>query len=68
MEYLESIDRIEPIPEMFFNPFAEKIKMYLITGGMPVPVIKVWWGRPPWRPHANVVNNPFPLTTPAFSS
>ncbi len=34
-EYLEQIDELEPIPEAFFNPLAEKLKIYFITGGMP---------------------------------
>ena len=33
--YLNNIDRIEPIPDAFFNPLYEKLKMALITGGMP---------------------------------
>lgn len=36
---LQSIRRIEPIPEIFFNPLCEKLKMYLITGGMPESVL-----------------------------
>ncbi len=36
--YLESLDKIEPIPEAFFNPLYEKLKMYFVTGGMPVSV------------------------------
>lgn len=37
--YLESIDTIEPIPDAFFNPLCEKLKMYYVTGGMPEPVL-----------------------------
>jgi predicted AAA+ superfamily ATPase len=33
--YMDSIDRIEPIPDAFFNPLYEKLKMYFVTGGMP---------------------------------
>lgn len=40
-EYLESEDCIEPIPDAFFNPLYEKLKMYYVTGGMPEPV-KIW--------------------------
>ena len=40
-EYLETIDSIEPIPDAFFNPLCEKLKMYFITGGMPEPV-RLW--------------------------
>lgn len=38
-QYLESIDSIEPIPDAFFNPLCEKLKMYFITGGMPEAVL-----------------------------
>ena len=38
-EYLKSIENIEPIPEAFFNPLYEKLKMYYITGGMPESVL-----------------------------
>ncbi len=37
--YLERIDTIEPIPDAFFNPLYEKLKMYYITGGMPESVL-----------------------------
>lgn len=37
-DYMHTIDRIEPIPEAFFNPLYEKLKMYFITGGMPESV------------------------------
>ena len=33
--YLDSIDAIEPIPDIFFNQLLDKFKMYFITGGMP---------------------------------
>ena len=39
--YLKSIDTIEPIPDAFFNPLYEKLKMYYVTGGMPESV-KMW--------------------------
>ena len=29
--YLESVDAIEPIPDAFFNPLYEKLKMYYIN-------------------------------------
>ena len=35
------VDTIEPIPDAFFNPLYEKLKMYYVTGGMPEPV-KMW--------------------------
>lgn len=37
--YLENIDTLEPIPDAFFNPLYEKLKMYYVTGGMPEPVL-----------------------------
>lgn len=33
--YLESIDTIQTIPDIFFNPLTDKLKMYYISGGMP---------------------------------
>ena len=39
VEYMNSIDRIEPIPDAFFNPLYEKLKMYYVTGGMPESVL-----------------------------
>ena len=39
LEYLDAVGRIEPIPEAFFNPLTEKMKMYFVTGGMPEPVL-----------------------------
>jgi len=38
VEYIQSINTIESIPDMFFNPIYEKLKMYHVTGGMPEPV------------------------------
>ena len=39
--YLESVDTLEPIPEAFFNPLQEKLKMYYVTGGM-TETILMW--------------------------
>ena len=39
--YLKQVEEISPIPEAFFNPLAEKLKMYFITGGMP-EVVSRW--------------------------
>lgn len=39
VHYLESVESIEPIPEAFFNPLNEKLKMYYVTGGMPESVL-----------------------------
>lgn len=38
-QYMKSVDMIEPIPDAFFNPLCEKLKMYYVTGGMPEPVL-----------------------------
>ena len=38
VRYLESIEKIEPVPDAFFNPLYEKLKMYFVTGGMPESV------------------------------
>ena len=38
VSYLDSINDLEPIPEAFFNPLTERLKMYYVTGGMPEPV------------------------------
>ncbi len=38
-DYLAAIDKIEPIPDAFFNPLYEKLKMYYVTGGMPEAVL-----------------------------
>lgn len=37
--FLESWDTIEPIPDAFYNPLNEKLKMYFVTGGMPESVL-----------------------------
>lgn len=37
--YLGTVDELEPIPDAFFNPLCEKLKMYYVTGGMPEPVL-----------------------------
>ena len=42
-DYLLSTNIIEPIPEAFYNPLHEKLKMYFVTGGMPEPV-RYWTG------------------------
>lgn len=39
--YISSIYEIENIPEAFFNPLVEKLKMYYVVGGMP-EAVKVW--------------------------
>lgn len=37
--YLNQIDKTEPIPDIFFNPLCEKLKIYFISGGMPEAVV-----------------------------
>lgn len=37
--YLDGIDTLEPLPDAFFNPLYEKLKMYYVTGGMPESVL-----------------------------
>lgn len=41
VEYMKSIKKIEPIPDIFFNKLEEKLKTYLIVGGMP-EVVNSW--------------------------
>lgn len=37
--YLESIDKPEALPDIFFNPLLDKLKKYFISGGMPEAVV-----------------------------
>lgn len=41
VEYMESIRKIEKIPDIMFTQLNEKIKSYFIIGGMP-EVVKAW--------------------------
>jgi len=41
VRYMDQIDEIAPLPDAFFEPLYEKLKMYYITGGMPEPV-RMW--------------------------
>ena len=41
VEYMKSLNRIENIPEIFFNQLEEKLKVYFIIGGMP-EAVNVW--------------------------
>jgi len=36
--YLEQVEKVEPLPDIFFNLLCEKLKMYYISGGMPEAV------------------------------
>ena len=37
--YTESIDKFKPVPDIFFNPLRDKLKMFYISGGMPEAVV-----------------------------
>jgi len=37
--FLESIDKIEPIPDIFFHPLVDRLKTFFISGGMPEAVV-----------------------------
>lgn len=39
VDYLNTVDIVAPIPDAFFHPLYEKLKMYYVTGGMPEPVL-----------------------------
>ena len=39
VQYMNSVNSLDPIPDAFFNPLCEKLKMYYVTGGMPEPVL-----------------------------
>lgn len=41
LQYLRSIDSIQNIPDAFFNPLSEMLKMYFIIGGMP-EAVRTW--------------------------
>lgn len=41
VNYMDSIKRIENIPDIFFNKLSEKLKAYFIIGGMP-EVVDSW--------------------------
>lgn len=36
--YMESLEDLEPLPEAFFQPLLEQLRLYLATGGMPEAV------------------------------
>ena len=38
IQYLKSVQKLEPLPDAFFNPLTEKLRIYLLTGGMPEAV------------------------------
>ena len=40
VRYLAEVDTLEPLPDAFFLPLVEKLKMYYVTGGMPEAVLR----------------------------
>ena len=38
--YLAEIDELSPLPDAFYHPLVEKLKMYYVTGGMPEAVLR----------------------------
>ena len=41
VKYMETVNKIENIPDIFFNKISEKLKVYFIIGGMP-EVVDLW--------------------------
>jgi len=41
VDYMKTIDSIEPLPDLFFNQLREKLKLFFITGGMP-EAVRAW--------------------------
>lgn len=39
LSYLNQLDEIAPIPDLFFNRLIEKFKMFFISGGMPEAIV-----------------------------
>jgi predicted AAA+ superfamily ATPase len=39
--YIDNIESLDPVPDIFFNQLHEKLKIYFITGGMPESV-RAW--------------------------
>ncbi|MDO5483415.1 MAG: ATP-binding protein [Desulfovibrionaceae bacterium] len=39
--YLGELEELAPLPDAFFNPLYEQMKMYFVTGGMP-EAVKLW--------------------------
>lgn len=37
--YMDTVNVLNPIPDAFFHPLYEKLKMYYVTGGMPESVL-----------------------------
>ncbi|SEM76127.1 hypothetical protein SAMN05216436_107107 [bacterium A37T11] len=43
--FLESLDEIVPLPDLFFNPLVDQLKAYFIAGGLPEAVVALLEGR-----------------------
>lgn len=41
VDYMKSINKIEPIPDVFYNMLMDKLKIFYIIGGMP-EVVDLW--------------------------
>lgn len=41
VKYIEGLDAIAPLPDIFFNQLTDKLKMYFISGGMPEAVVSL---------------------------
>ncbi|MBN2730093.1 MAG: ATP-binding protein [Bacteroidales bacterium] len=39
LDYIENIDELNPIPDIFFNRLLDQFKAYFISGGMPEAVV-----------------------------
>jgi predicted AAA+ superfamily ATPase len=39
--YLDSVNSVEQIPNIFFNPLIDKFKMYFLSGGMPEAIVSL---------------------------
>lgn len=39
VDYLQNVEHLEAIPDAFFNPLCEKLRIYFLTGGMPEAVL-----------------------------
>lgn len=37
--FMQGVDDVTPLPDAFFNPLVEKLKLYFLTGGMPEAVL-----------------------------
>ncbi|HOV10979.1 MAG TPA: AAA family ATPase [Bacteroidales bacterium] len=41
LAYLESVNSVEAIPEIFFDSLVKRLKEYFITGGMPEAIVSI---------------------------